>query len=189
MLKKKQFRGKFYRLNQYIEAAEFRLVNDRGEQIGILKREEALEKAREEGLDLVEVAAEAKPPVVKLVNFKKFLYLEAKKQKGEKKVRGGDLKEIRLTPFIGQADFNFRLKRAEEFLKEGNKVKVTVVFKGRQITRKEFGQNLLVKFCQALSFLSRPEYDPKLVGKSLFVSLTPLKGGKDAETQNKKISE
>ena len=179
---------RFYRINQYIQSSQLRLIDDKGGQIGIVSREKALEEARNRELDLVEVAPDAKPPVARIINFKKFLYLEAKKQKGEKRTKGGELKEIRLTPFIGRADFDFRLGRAEEFIKEGHKVKVTVFFKGRQITRQEFGRELLSKFCQALAPISRPEFEPKLMGKILFVSLTPLKGGKDGEIKNPKIN-
>ena len=188
MAKKKTLLRKFYRINQYIQASELRVIDEAGKQIGVVPREKALEKAMSGGLDLVEVASEANPPVAKIIDFKKFLYLEAKKQKGEKKAKGGELKEIRLTPFIGQADFNFRLKRAEEFIEEGNKVKITVFFKGRQITHQGFGRELLTKFCENLSSIAKPEHEPKLIGKILFVSLTPFKGGQDGKIKDQKIN-
>lgn len=173
--KKKRFRGKFYRINQYIQAPQIRVVDDKAKQIGVMKREEALKMAQEKGLDLVEVAPAANPPVVRLIDFKKFRYLEDKKRRKEKKtVKGGELKEIRLTPFIAKSDLEFRIKRTQEFLKEGNKVKVTVRFVGRQITRKEFGQRILADFIEALKTLGKAEQEPRWAGRNLFVTLSPV---------------
>ena len=177
---KKRFRGKFYRINEYIQAPQIRVVDDKAKQIGVMRREEALKIAQEKGLDLVEVAPAAKPPVVKLINFKKFRYLEAKKRRQEKKsIKGGELKEIRLTPFIAKGDFEFRVKRAQEFLGEGNKVKVTVRFVGRQITRKEFGQELLRRFIKELELQSKSEHEPRWAGRKLFTTLAPVSRKKE----------
>jgi translation initiation factor IF-3 len=131
--------------------------------------------AQEQGLDLVEVASKANPPVCKLINFKKFRYLERKKDsEGKKKSKRLELKEIRFTPFIGKNDLEYRIKKAEGFLKEGHKVKITVKFVGRQITRKEFGYNLLNTVTEKLRSLSSVELEPKFVGKLLSMTLASI---------------
>jgi translation initiation factor IF-3 len=122
-----------------------------GKQIGVVSKIEALQKAQEFGLDVVEIAPNANPPVAKLIDFKKFKYQEAKKERDSKKTQKNvGVKEIRLRPFIGQHDFDTRQKKAEEFLKDGNQVKVVVFFRGREITRKEFGFEMMKKFIAAL---------------------------------------
>jgi len=173
---------KFYRLNQYITAPNVRVVDERGEQIGILPISEALKKARDLNVDLVEVAPSANPPVCKIIDFKKFKYLEAKKHQEEKrKSKKVEIKEVRLTPFIAKNDFDFRIKKAEEFLKEGNKVKITVKFHGRQLTRKEFGYKLIAKAKERLAFCSKLEVEPKFVGNQLEMLLSPIKEQKKHE--------
>jgi len=140
-------RGKFYRLNYFIQAREVRLLDEAGKQIGIVTKEEALRRGRAAGVDVVEIAPNAKPPVAKLIDFKKFKYLEAKKEREEKKKQKHvGIKEVRLTPFIGEHDIDFRSKRAQEFLNEGNQLKISLTFRGRQITRKEFGFEVINKF-------------------------------------------
>jgi translation initiation factor IF-3 len=122
-----------------------------GKQIGVVTKIEALQKAQEFGLDVVEIAPNAVPPVAKLIDFKKFKYQEAKKERDSKKTQKNvGVKEIRLRPFIGQHDFDTRQKKAEEFLKDGNQVKVVVFFRGREITRKEFGFEMMKKFIAAV---------------------------------------
>jgi len=164
---------KFYRLNQYISAPTLRVLNEEGKQIGILTREEALKKAQEEKLDLVEIAPQAKPPVAKIIDFKKFRYLEEKKEKKGQKTQ--KTKEVKIRPFIGENDFNFRLKRAQEWLKEGQNVRVTVNFRGREFTQKEAGFALLEKFSQGVSSFGQPKDKPKMMGPNLFILLEPLK--------------
>ena len=164
---------KFYRLNQYISAPTLRVLSEEGKQIGILTREEALKKAQEEKLDLVEIAPQAKPPVVKIIDFKKFRYLEEKKEKKGQKTQ--KTKEVKMRPFIGENDFNFRLKRAQEWLKEGQNVRVTVNFRGREFTQKEAGFALLEKFSQGVSSFGQPKDKPKMMGPNLFILLEPLK--------------
>lgn len=140
-------RGKFYRLNFFIQARELRLLDEHGKQIGVVTKEEALRRAREAGIDVVEIAANAKPPVAKLIDFKKFKYLEAKKDREEKrKQKHVGIKEVRLSPFIGTHDLETRVKQARVFLSEGNQLKISIPFRGREITRKEFGFEVLNKF-------------------------------------------
>lgn len=137
---------------------------------------EALELASQEGTDLVEVASKTNPPVAKLIDFAKFKYQEKRKQlEGKKKSKGQDLKVIRFTPFIAQNDFQIRVKRAREFLEEGDKVVLVVKFVGRQITRKEFGFDLIKKAYIELQEISTMEREPSLKGKLLTTTLSPTK--------------
>jgi translation initiation factor IF-3 len=166
----------FYKINQYISAPEVRLIDEESKQIGIITIAEARAKSAETGLDLVEIAPKAKPPVVKLIEFAKFKYQESKKLKAEKRgIRGGELKEIQMTPFIGEQDFETRVKRSREFLTTGNKVRLNIKFQGRQIQRKEFGYQLVDKFTKELADISAPEGEPKLIGKQLVLTITPVK--------------
>jgi len=138
---------------------------------------EALFKARKKNLDLVEVAPDAKPPVCKIIDFNKFKYQEDKKQrKGRKKSKVKETKEIRFSPFIAENDFNIRVNRAKEFLKDGHKVRLTIWFKGRQITRKQFGYDLLDKAKDKLKNISKIESRPKFRGKMLMMVLKPSEG-------------
>jgi translation initiation factor IF-3 len=176
---------KFYRINQYITADQVRVVDESGKQLGILTLKRALEKAQKAKVDLVEIAAKAQPPVCKLIDFKKFQYLEAKKQQGEKRAtKKIEIKEIRLTPFIAQNDFNFRLRRAEEFLKQGHKINVFVHFQGRQLGKKEFGYELLEKAKLILSPYATLESEPKFTGHKLEMRMGSLKKEKNGKTKN-----
>jgi translation initiation factor IF-3 len=136
--------------------------------------QKAVDQAQQKGLDLVLVAPNAKPPVAKIVDFAKFKYQQKQKHKsGKKKTKNVDIKEIRFTPFIAEGDFNFRIKKAREFLEDGNKVKLNVKFVGRQITRKQFGQDLLNKAIEQLSDLATIEREPNFQGKILSTQLQP----------------
>lgn len=167
-------RRKFYTTNQYIRADSVRVVDEQAKQLGVMTKDEALKLATEEGKDLVLVAPSANPPVVKIINFAKFKYQEQQKQAASKKsAKGVNIKEIRLTPFIAQNDFNSRIKKAREFLTEGNKVRINVKFTGRQITHKEFGNRIMDDALDELSDLSTVEREPQLVGKILIAQLQP----------------
>ncbi len=184
--------NKFYRINQYIQAEKVRVVDEKTKQVGVMTLQEALEKAREARLDLVEIAPKAIPPVCKIIDFKKFKYLEAKKEKEEKrKSKKTELKEIRLGLFMAENDFNFRLNHAIEFLKEGHKVKVSLKFKGRQAMRKNLGYQLLQKALARMSSFAQVDVEPKLVGPKAEMVLSPLKAekkgkGKGKEDENEK---
>lgn len=178
---------KFYRINQYIRADKVRVVDEKGKQVGVMSLRKALAKAEEARLDLVEVAPKAQPPVCKIIDFKKFRYLEAKKEQEEKKKsKKTELKEIWLTLFIAKNDLNFRLERAKKFLKEGNKVKFSLRLRGRELTKKELGYQLLQKATEKLSLWSKVEIKPKSIGNRLETTLAPLKGNKNVieETKN-----
>jgi translation initiation factor IF-3 len=150
-------------------------LDEEGKQIGILTKLEALQKAKELDLDVVEIASSAKPPVAKLIDFKKFKYQEAKKeQEIRKSQKNVGVKEIRLRPFIGQHDFDTRLKKAKEFLADGNQVKLSLFFRGREITRKEFGFDVMKRFIAGLENM-RVVREPHLEGKVLGAMVVPDK--------------
>ena len=152
-----------------------RLLDEEGKQIGIVTKLEALQKAKELDLDVVEIAPGAKPPVAKLIDYKKFKYQEAKKeQEIRKNQKNVGVKEIRLRPFIGQHDFDTRLNRAKEFLEDGNQVKLSLFFRGREITRKEFGFDVMKRFIAGLKAV-RVVREPRLEGKILAAMVVPDK--------------
>jgi len=163
-----QKQKQYYNTNYYINHPTVRLIDEDAKQIGVMTIEEARARSRDTGLDLVEISPQANPPVVKLISFSKFKYQEDKKRNQEKKkTKGGDLKEIKMTPFIGDGDYQTRLKKAKKFLTTGNKVKLSIKFLGRQITRKEFGYDLANRFTTDLEEIAQPETEAKLMGKIL----------------------
>lgn len=143
---------------------------------GIFNLREALEIARSQNLDLVEISPTANPPVCKVIDYRKFLYDLKKKQK-EIKAKSAKVivKEIRMGPNTDEHDFNFKLKHAENFLKEGAKVKVEVFFKGRTIVYKDKGELILLRFAQELEEVGKVEQLPRLEGKRMFMIITPKK--------------
>jgi translation initiation factor IF-3 len=170
---------KFYQINQYIRADELRVIDSDSKQVGVLPREEALEMAKAKGLDLVEIAPKAKPPVAKIIDFKKFKYLEAKKDREAKSKSGKvELKEVRFTPFIAQGDFESRMGRIRDFFQNGDRVKVVVKFTGRQITRTDFGRKVLDRIVTELEEEAKPDGEAKLQGKQLYLILNPIKKNK-----------
>lgn len=131
--------------------------------------------AKERNIDVVEISSNATPPVAKLIDFKKYKYQEAKKERESKKnQKNVGVKEIRLRPFIGQHDFDTRIKQAQEFLDEGNQVKISVFFRGREITRKEFGFDVMKRFLASLAS-ARVVREPRLEGKALIAMAVPDK--------------
>lgn len=151
-----------------------RVVGEKGEQVGVFTKDEALRRAQELGVDLVLVAPMAKPPVAKIIDFAKFKYQQQQKESGSrKKAKSVEIKEVRFTPFIAEGDYQTRIKKAKEFLQDGNKVRLSVKFVGRQITRKEFGEKLLERTIGDLAELSEVERQPNLQGKVLFAQVQP----------------
>jgi len=166
-----------------------RVIDEAGAQIGVMTKAEALRKAQEMDLDLVLVAPSAKPAVAKIIDFSKFQFQQEKKeQTSKKKNKSQELKELRLTPFMADNDLNVRLKRAIKFLKEGDKVRLVVYFKGRQITKKQFGYDILQQCKDSLSDYGTPETEAKLRGKNLEVVFKPIKSNEKTKTQNQIIS-
>jgi translation initiation factor IF-3 len=176
----------FWRINNEIIARELRVIGSDGKQVGVLSKEDALKKAEEEGLDLVEVASSAKPPVAKIVEFGKFRYKEEKKLKKEfKKNKGGELKEIRLSPFIAENDYNTRLSRIKEFLADRNKVRVVVVFTGRQMNSRPYGYDVLKHVVADLKDQISVDMEPKFLGRHLAMVISPKTNTKAKEQQQK----
>jgi translation initiation factor IF-3 len=171
---------KYYKINRQITAPTLRLLDEDGKQINVVSLAEAIQLSQESGLDLVEVASAAVPPVVKLIEYSKFKYQEAKKAKAEKKgIKGGETKEVQMTPFIGQGDYDTRIKKSREFLTTGNKVKLSIKFQGRQIQKPEFGFQLVERFKNDLAEICAPEGTAKLIGKRLLITFTPVKKPKN----------
>jgi len=177
---------KFYKINYHITASTLRLLDEFGKQIGVVSLAEAQAKSQETGLDLIEINGKAVPPVIKLISFSKFKYQEAKKLQAEKRgIKGGGLKEIQMTPFIGQNDYQTRVDKAKKFLATGNKIKLSIKFQGRQMNHQEFGHNLAAKFTTDLNEVATPEGEAKLIGKRLMITFTPSK--KKAVINNEEI--
>lgn len=152
-----------------------RLISPEGKQIGIVSREEALRKAEEAGLDLVEVAPQANPPVCRILDYGKFKYQQEKKKK---KKHTPSLKEIRMTSKIEEHDFKVKLKNAIRFLEEGHKVKIRVYFRGREIIYKERGREILERVVKEVGEVGRAEAPPRLMGKNMEIYLVPNKEGR-----------
>ena len=151
-----------------------RVVTGEGEQLGVLTIEEALAAAAERGLDLVEVAPMARPPVVKIMDYGKFKFEEAKAARAAKKKQHViHLKEVKYRPGIDDHDFDFKTKHAREFLGEGNKVKVTMMFRGRQIAHTELGKAVLDRVSAALADVCKVEQEAKLDGRNMIMVLAP----------------
>lgn len=168
-----------HRTNHMIRSPQVRLVGDNVE-VGIYSIQDALKIAKEQELDLVEISPQADPPVCKIIDYNKFLYEKKRKEKEMKaKSKSAEVKEIRFTPNTDEHDFDFKSKHAEAFLKEGNKVKAYVQFKGRAIMFKERGELLLLKFAERLSDFGQPESMPKMEGKRMLIIFAP-------KTQKKK---
>jgi translation initiation factor IF-3 len=164
------------RINNQIQAKEVRLLREDGTQIGVVSKEEALSQAKTAEVDAVEIAPMAVPPVVKLINFQKFKYQLAKKEQAAKATQKKvDLKEIRLTPFMAQNDFDVKMNRGKGFLGEGHKLRVTVKFVGRQLSHKEFGNQMIERVKTALIDIAVIDQPPKWVGKQYQATLTPVK--------------
>lgn len=170
-----------HRINERIRVPEVRLVGDNVE-VGVYSTQDALRIAQQQELDLVEISPNAAPPVCKVIDYKKFLYEKKKKEKEMKaNSKQSEVKEIRFTPSTDDHDFDFKAKHAENFLKEGNKVKAYVQFKGRAIMFKERGELVLLKFAERLAEVGQPEALPKLEGKRMFLMLTPKTAKKKKE--------
>jgi translation initiation factor IF-3 len=187
--KRKQEQKKFYRVNDRVFASPLRVLDSEGKQIGLLTKNEALDHAIALGLDLVEIAPQASPPVAKIIDYKKFLYQEEKKKREEKrKAKVSETKEIRLGPFMSNNDLQVMVKRGREFLEEGDKVRMVLKFKGRQITHPEFGHQVMGKAIDALSDLSKVDREPHLEGKQLIGLVSPERKKQNAEKKDQTSS-
>ena len=180
-----------YRINEQIRVREVRIVGDNGSSV--MPTREALDIARNQGVDLVEISPNANPPVCRLIDYSKFLYQQKKRQKEMKaKQVKVEVKEIRFGPQTDEHDYQFKLKHAKEFLEEGNKVRAYVFFRGRSILFKEQGEVLLLRFANDLEEYGKVEGMPSLEGKKMFLYLAPKKAGvakKSQQARDREASE
>ena len=171
------------RINQRIRAREVRLIDETGQQLGVVPTREALAMSEERGVDLVEVAANANPPVCRMMDFGKYKY-ELKKQANAKKQKTHTLKEIKFRPNIGGHDLDVKVSRIREFLEDENKAKIRIFFRGREIVHPEIGRALANKILERVSDIGGIDMPPRLEGKNLIMVISPKKsttaqGGKD----------
>jgi len=166
-----------HELNEEINDKEVRLIGSNGEQMGIMSSEEALKIADEQGLDLVKISPQAVPPVCKLMNYGKFRFEQSKKEKEARKNQHVvEIKEIRMSPGIDVGDFNTKLKNAQKFIADGNRVKVSVRFRGREMAHTEIGRDLLVKFAEQCAETANLDKSAKLEGRMMSIFLSPKSG-------------
>ncbi|CDO01669.1 translation initiation factor IF-3 [Oceanobacillus picturae] len=162
-------------VNEKIRAREVRLIDSNGDQLGVKSRQEALEIAQTRNLDLVLVAPNAKPPVCRIMDYGKFRFEQQKKEKeARKKQKIINVKEVRFTPGIGDHDFETKLKNARKFLEKGDKVKAAVRFRGRAITHKELGREVLDRFAEEVKDIATVETKPKMEGRNMFMMIAPV---------------
>ena len=163
-------------INEQIRDREVRLIDETGQQLGVVSAKEAQKIADEKHLDLVKIAPTAKPPVCKIMDYGKYRFDQAKKEKeARKKQKTVDIKELRLSPSIDTHDVQVKVKKAIEFLKNGDKVKVSVRFRGREMAHTSIGLNVLKRFAETCAEFSTVEKEPKLEGRQMLMFLAPLK--------------
>jgi translation initiation factor IF-3 len=163
-------------VNRQIRISPVRVISETGEQLGIMPVDEAISTAEDRGLDLVEVAPEARPPVVRIMDYGKFKYEAARKaREARKKQHHIQIKEVKFRPGIEEHDFEFKLRHARRFLDEGNKVKATMMFRGRQLTHPELGKEVLARLAEALDDIGKVEMQPMLEGRNMTMILAPRK--------------
>ena len=166
-----------HQLNEEIRDSEIRLIGSSGEQLGIMSAARALEIADEQSLDLVKISPQANPPVCKLMDYGKFRFEQSKREKEARKNQHVvEIKEVRMSPGIDIGDFNTKLKNAQKFLTEGNRVKVSVRFRGREMAHTDIGRSLLLRFAEQAGEVASMERDPKMEGRSMSIFLVPKAG-------------
>jgi translation initiation factor IF-3 len=182
MAKQAPYRGRFQqrrdfnrgpRRNERIRAREVRVIGPNGDQIGIMATEKATQLAREAGYDLVEIAANATPPVCRILDFGKYMYEQSKKTKDNKSTTS-KIKEVKFRVKIGEHDYITKLRHAEEFLGKGNKVKLTLTFRGREMEHKELGFDTVNRAIQDLNLIGTADAPPRLAGRNINAMLSPL---------------
>jgi translation initiation factor IF-3 len=177
-----------FRINNEIRAREVRLIDSKGEQLGIMTMADAREIAEQRNMDLVEVAGDAQPPVVRIMDFHKFRYEERKKvQESKKKSTSASqqMKEVKLRSRTEAHDIEFKTSHIKRFLAAGHRVKVTVFFKGREITRPEMGKTMLAKVLSTIADVAQPDGEPRLEGRNMSVIVVPVKTVPKAEKGEK----
>lgn len=172
---------KEFRVNEEIRAREIRVVDPEGKQLGIMSAREALRLAEELQLDLVEVAPQARPPVCRLMDFGRYKYEQSKREReARKRQRVVELKEIKFRPRIEEHDFRVKLRNATRFLNEGDKVKFTIIFRGREIVHTQLGEQLMNRLASELAELATVERAPRLEGRQMVMILAPKKSERSA---------
>jgi len=162
------------RINEQIRAREVRLVGQEGEQLGIMPFRDALRMSADAGLDLVEVAPTAKPPVCRIMDYGRFKYEQAKRDRdARRKQRVGDLKEVKMRPNIDDHDFGFKSRNAQRFLRDGNKVKLTIMFRGREIVHQDLARALVARFAESVAQFGTLERAPRVEGRNMIVIINP----------------
>ncbi len=163
------------RANHYIRAREVQVISSEGKNLGVLKTDEAIKIAKEEGLDLIEISPNANPPVCKIIDQGKYKYEQQKKtNKAKKKQRVMNLKEIKLRPVTEIHDYNFKIKNAQRFLTKGDKVKFTVKFKGREMQHTQMGRDLLDRIQEDTKGVGKLELSPQFEGRQMIMIIQPL---------------
>lgn len=177
--------SKELRFNERIRVSPVRLIGEEGQQLGVVPVEEALTRAREAGLDLVEVAPTANPPVCRLMDYGKFKYRQRKREQQAKHRHAGEMKSIQLGPRTEEHDLTFKLRKAREFLERGQRVHIYVRFRGAQMRHVELGEQVLRRCVEHLADISRVEQPPKMEGRRMSLTLThkPGAGAKRDEKQ------
>lgn len=164
------------RINNDIRAKEIRVIDSEGGMLGIMPVRDAVRLAEEKTLDLIEIAPKAKPPVCKIMDYGKFVYEVQKKEKHQRKQQQQQqMKEIRFKPHIQEHDFNFKTRHARGFIEDGNKVKATVMFRGREMAHKDFGKDVIERFVEALSDIAKMDSPIKTEGRFISVVMAPGK--------------
>ena len=162
-------------INEQIRFKEVQVIDEEGNKLGKMNTDEAIDLAMDKNLDLVLVSSNPENPVCKLMNYGKFKFEQAKREKeSKKKQKTFELKELRVTPNIEEHDFNFKVKNARKFLNDGNKVKITVRFRGRELNYVKLGEQVLNNFSESLSDVATLEKKPLLEGKNMFIILAPI---------------
>ena len=163
-------------INEQIRDREVRLIGEEGEQLGVMSSREAQKLADEAGLDLVKIAPTAKPPVCKIVDYGKYRYEQQKREKEQRKnQKTTTVKEIRLSPTIDDHDFDTKLRQARGFIEDEDKVKVSIRFRGRAITHKDLGQEVIERFAEGMKDIADIQSRAKMEGRSMFMMLAPQK--------------
>ena len=166
-----------HQLNEDIRDSEIRLIGSTGEQLGIMSAAQAQRIADEQGLDLVKISPKATPPVCKVMDYGKYRFEQSKREKeATKNQHVVEIKEIRMSPGIDVGDFNTKLKNAQKFLADGNRVKVSVRFRGREMAHTDIGKDLLVRFAEQCAEVATLDKEPKLEGRSMSIFLSPRTG-------------
>lgn len=162
------------RINEQIRVKQVRLIDENGENVGVVDTKEALDRALQAGLDLIEISPNADPPVCKISNYGKYKYeLQKKRAEMRKKQKIVEVKEVKLRPMIDENDYQVKLRAMKRFLSEGDKVKVTLRFRGREMAHQEIGMKLLDRICEDLQEESKVDYKPKIEGPQVTMILSP----------------